>query len=87
MKFLMGLVLSFGLSTAVWAEDDLTMEGILALAKMSGACGIVKLQLDFQTSTAISGGDDFMYDVFVVSHAIPPYRTSLSGEDQYIVNQ
>jgi len=41
-------------------EDDRSVQGILATAKMAGACGIMDSLIHFQKTTKINGGDDFV---------------------------
>lgn len=47
-------------SSTVVAKDELSMQGILSVAKMTGACGILQAQSAFQASTKLEGGDKFI---------------------------
>ena len=47
-------------STASTAKDELSMQGILSVAKMTGACGILQSMSAFQASTLLKGGDQFI---------------------------
>lgn len=42
------------------AQDDPGMEGMLDVAKMTGACGILNLMVQFQANTKLEGGDEFV---------------------------
>jgi hypothetical protein len=47
-------------STAQEPSSAITIESILVIGKASGACGILNLQLQFQTNTKMTGGDEFV---------------------------
>lgn len=45
----------------VHAQDNqVTLPGVMAIAKMAGACGILDSQLTFQKTTKMAGGDEFI---------------------------
>jgi hypothetical protein len=46
--------------TQVSADDGLTPQGLLALGKYTGACGILTSIVNFQTATDLPGGDEFV---------------------------
>ncbi|SDW58920.1 hypothetical protein SAMN05421882_101756 [Nitrosomonas communis] len=46
-------------STAI-AKEELSMQEILSIAKMTGACGILQAQSAFQVNTKLEGGDKFI---------------------------
>jgi len=54
------LVLAVCLSTTSYADSDLSTQELLAIAKISGACGILQSMSAFQNSTQMSGGDEFL---------------------------
>ena len=47
-------------ASTVTAKDDLSMQDILSIAKMTGACGILQAQSAFQANTKLEGGDKFV---------------------------
>jgi hypothetical protein len=47
-------------SVVAVAKDELTIQGVLSVAKMTGACGILQAQSAFQASTKLEGGDKFI---------------------------
>ena len=47
-------------ASTVTAKDDLSMQDILSVAKMTGACGILQAQSAFQANTKLEGGDKFV---------------------------
>jgi hypothetical protein len=53
------LVLTIFISSAQ-AKDKIEMQGILAVAKIAGACGILDEMIAFQTKTKMLGGDEFV---------------------------
>jgi len=55
----LGLVVGSWVTTAR-AQDDLNVQSLMAIAKMSGACGILDSQLTFQQTTKLPGGDEFV---------------------------
>lgn len=60
MKLLSALILSLGLSSSVWAEDEPSLLELLVSAKFAGGCGILGLQARFQADTTMNGGDEFL---------------------------
>jgi hypothetical protein len=62
MKKLIIVLLMF--SSFVSANEDQEGNefamGLLATGKLTGNCGIFKLQLDFQDNTKLKGGEDFL---------------------------
>lgn len=51
------------------AEDGLTVQGTLAIAKMTGACGILHSMMQFQENTKLQGGDEFVVRFWAVEAA------------------
>lgn len=47
-------------TSIVTAKDELSMQYILSVAKMTGACGILQAQSAFQANTKLEGGDKFV---------------------------
>lgn len=60
MKLLAALTLSIGLSFGAVAEEDFSMQSLMALGKLTGLCGIFTSQLIFQDSTIMPNGDEFL---------------------------
>lgn len=72
------------------ATDNL-LQSMLSTGKMSGACGILKLQTDFQTTTAMPGGNEFVIRFWTteaarLGHSLTEYievcKTSVKTFDQ-----
>lgn len=42
------------------AKDGIEPQGILAVSKIAGACGILDQMIDFQKKTKMPGGDEFV---------------------------
>lgn len=42
------------------AEEELTAQGIMAISKMTGMCGVMDSMVHFQNTTKLAGGDDFV---------------------------
>jgi len=42
------------------ADESIDGQGILAIAKIAGACGILDSMIDFQAKTKMEGGDEFV---------------------------
>lgn len=42
------------------AEENIDPQGILAIAKIAGACGIMDEMIDFQKKTQLEGGNEFV---------------------------
>ena len=55
------LVLAFSMPASLRAEDKIDPQGILAIAKITGACGIMDEMVSFQKKTKMEGGDDFVF--------------------------
>ena len=56
-------LVAFGSTSAAQGpstDTSLSLEAMLALGKGTGACGILNLQLDFQRTTKMPGGEDFI---------------------------
>lgn len=51
------------------AQADLTPQGILALGKMAGACGILNSMIQFQSTTRMEGGEAFVLRFWEVEAA------------------
>ncbi len=45
---------------AFTAESELSGQGILSVAKMAGACGIMDSLIQFQKTTKMAGGEEFV---------------------------
>ncbi len=52
--------LGLACTSIVTAKDKLSMQDILSVAKMTGACGILQAQSAFQANTKLEGGDKFV---------------------------
>jgi hypothetical protein len=52
------LVLAIGPARAQTGSPD--ARGMLVVAKMTGACGIMNAMLGFQSATKMTGGDEFV---------------------------
>jgi len=64
MRFKLYLaVLLISLSSASWSDEKPSVSAteLLASAKLSGACGIIVQMADFQQSTKMAGGTEFLY--------------------------
>lgn len=60
-KFLSVGLLAFSVTALAEADDgDLSLQDLLALAKYTGACGILNAQSHFQATTRLDGGDEFI---------------------------
>jgi hypothetical protein len=60
-KFILALlVLTLSMPSVLRAEDKIDPQGVLAIAKITGACGIMDEMISFQTKTKMAGGDDFV---------------------------
>lgn len=51
------------------AQNDLDAQGMLAIAKYTGACGILDSLVTFQKTTRMSGGDEFVARFWTVEAA------------------
>lgn len=59
----------FTLAMPVSAQDDLSPQGILAIAKIAGACGILDSMIGFQKTTRMDGGEAFVLRFWEVEAA------------------
>lgn len=59
-----GAILAFAVS--VRAQNEATPQGLLAIAKMAGVCGILDSQIAFQGTTQMPGGNDFVVRFWAV---------------------
>lgn len=64
-------------ATPAVAQDELLPQGVLAVAKMAGACGILDSMIDLQKTTKLPGGDEFVVRFWTVEAA----RLGMSVED------
>lgn len=55
-KFIAVVATSLALGMPASAQDDLSAQGILAIGKMTGACGIMDSMIQFQKTTRMEGG-------------------------------
>lgn len=55
--YLMAILL---MSTSIKAEDEMGPQHMLAIAKITGACGIMGEMISFQKKTQLAGGDEFV---------------------------
>ncbi len=55
--------------SAAIADDELTLQGMLATAKIAGACGIMDSMIDLQKTTKLAGGDEFVTRFWTVEAA------------------
>lgn len=63
-------ILALLLAPATFAKNsDLSGRGILAIAKMAGACGIMDSLIQFQKTTGMPGGDEFVTRFWAVESA------------------
>ena len=51
------------------AQDELSSQGILSVAKMAGACGILDSMIQMQKTTKMPGGDEFVVRFWSVEAA------------------
>jgi len=69
-KFLvLTCVVALSLTAPTPAQTELSARGILATAKFAGACGILDSVINFQKTTRMPGGDDFVTRFWVVEAA------------------
>ena len=52
------LVLSLAIPAS--AQNEPSGQGVLVIAKMTGACGILNSMIQFQTSSRMEGGEEFV---------------------------
>jgi hypothetical protein len=60
---------SLSLTVAASAQNELTAQGMLATAKFAGACGILDSMINFQKTTRMPSGDDFVARFWAVEAA------------------
>ncbi len=58
IRSLFFLIVSFSFITR--ADDLDTVQGVLALSKFTGTCGILDSMISFQNATQMPGGDEFV---------------------------
>ena len=63
------LISVFLLAGQVYAKEDLSGQDILATAKIAGACGILDSMIQFQKTTKMEGGDEFVARFWAVEAA------------------
>jgi hypothetical protein len=56
-------------ATPAQSQDKLTPQDILAIAKMAGACGILDSMIQFQNTTRMAGGNEFVTRFWAVEAA------------------
>lgn len=72
------IIILLVLSSTAFANDENSFaKGLLATGKLTGNCGIFKLQLDFQDNTELKGGEDFLARFWTMEAA----RLGLSLEE------
>jgi len=54
------LCIAIALMVPSHAADDLSPQGVLSVAKMAGACGILDSMIQLQKTTKLPGGDEFV---------------------------
>lgn len=59
----------FALVLPASSQEELTTQGILATAKMAGACGILDSMINFQKTTKMEGGNAFVLRFWEVESA------------------
>lgn len=52
--------LALALAVPASAQNELSGQGTLAVGKMAGACGILDSMIQFQKTTRMEGGDEFV---------------------------
>ncbi len=68
-KFIVVAATSLALGMPASAQDDLSAQGILAIGKMTGACGIMDSMIQFQKTTRMEGGEAFVLRLWEVEAA------------------
>ena len=68
-KWLLTACAALLLATPVSAEEYLSPQGILAVGKMTGACGILDSMIQFQKTTRLEGGEAFVLRFWEVEAA------------------
>ncbi len=53
----LGLIALSGIASA---QEEISLQALMAVSKMAGACGILDEMIHFQEITKMSGGDDFV---------------------------
>jgi len=52
--------LAVALAIPASAQNEPSGQGLLVIAKMTGACGVLNSMIQFQTSTRMPGGEEFV---------------------------
>jgi hypothetical protein len=60
MMLSLAVVAGLSIQTPAMAQEGPSLQGILASAKIAGACGILDQMIDFQKKTQLEGGDKFV---------------------------
>lgn len=55
-----GALALFAFIMPAHAEDDLSIQGMLSLSKLTGACGILNSMIQFQEATKLDNGEIFV---------------------------
>jgi hypothetical protein len=56
-------------TSSVLATDDISAQEIMAVGKMTGACGILDSMINFQKTTRMEGGEAFVLRFWEVEAA------------------
>lgn len=62
-------ILILALAAPTSAQESLSIQSILVVGKMAGACGILDSMIQFQTTTRMEGGDEFVARFWAVEAA------------------
>lgn len=57
----MGVAVAIASTSIAAAESTISVRGMLAMAKIAGANGILDSQLHFQKTTRLDGGEQFVF--------------------------
>jgi len=68
-KLIVTCAVALVLSMPASAQGDLSPQGILAIGKMAGACGILDSMIQFQKSTRMNDGEAFVLRFWEVEAA------------------
>ena len=63
------LAVLFPVSSQVFSKENLSGQEVLATAKIAGACGILDSMIQFQKTTKMEGGDEFVARFWAVESA------------------
>jgi hypothetical protein len=74
------IFVTMSLAAPTFAADDLSAQGLLSVAKMAGACGILDSMIQLQKSTNISGGNEFVSRFWTVEAARLGYTVKQLSE-------